>query len=553
MKKIDMFLYALVVIAVVSCDNEENIQDIVTKAGAPLFDGMGDHTHPITTNNKYVQRYFDQGLTIDFAFNHAESARSFRAGQTLDPNCAMCFWGEALALGPNINVTSNGSVIMADQERLAAYEAIQKAVSLKNKVSEKERDFIDALATRYNGDTASPRGPLDLAYAEAMRELSNKYPEDDDAASLFAESLMNTMPWDYWIDADIPKPLTVEAIETLEKVMARNPRHPMALHLYIHAVESSSQPERAEAAADILLDLVPGAGHLVHMPSHIYWRVGRYADASESNIMAAAVDEAYIAACNAQGFYPAAYYPHNIHFLWASSSMEGRSEIAIEAGEKVAKNVRLEMIDQFPGVEFFKTVPMLSLVQFGLWDRVLELDPPAERLEYANAIWHYARSVAYSNKGNIESAQKEREMIESLKDTNDVLHLDSIYYPASMLLEIADSLALGEIAISNNDYQSAIQYFSNAVSVQDALPYTEPPFWYYPTRLSLGKAYLLSDQADEAEVVFKENLKRYPRNGWALYGLIQALETQNKDSSMVQEQFDIIWQNADVELTSSRF
>ena len=553
MKKIYMFLYALVFIAVVSCDNEENIQDIVTKAGAPLFDGMGDHTHPITTNNKYVQRYFDQGLTIDFAFNHAESARSFRAGQTLDPNCAMCFWGEALALGPNINVTSNGSVIMADQERLAAYEAIQKAVSLKNKVSEKERDFIDALATRYNGDTASPRGPLDLAYAEAMRELSNKYPEDDDAASLFAESLMNTMPWDYWIDADSPKPLTVEAIEILEKVMARNPRHPMALHLYIHAVESSSQPERAEAAADILLDLVPGAGHLVHMPSHIYWRVGRYADASESNIMAAAVDEAYIAACNAQGFYPAAYYPHNIHFLWASSSMEGRSEIAIEAGEKVAKNVRLEMIDQFPGVEFFKTVPMLSLVQFGLWDRVLELDPPAERLEYANAIWHYARSVAYSNKGNIESAQKEQQMIESLKDTNDVLHLDSIYYPASMLLEIADSLALGEIAISNNDYQSAIQYFANAVSVQDALPYTEPPFWYYPTRLSLGKAYLLSDQADEAEVVFEENLKRYPRNGWALYGLIQALETQNKDSSMVQEQFDIIWQNADVELTSSRF
>jgi len=553
MKKIYMFLYALVVIAVVSCDKEENIQDIVTKAGAPLFDGMGDHTHPITTNNKYVQRYFDQGLTIDFAFNHAESARSFRAGQTLDPNCAMCFWGEALALGPNINVTSNGSVIMADQERLAAYEAIQKAVSLKNKVSEKERDFIDALATRYNGDTASPRGPLDLAYAEAMRKLSNKYPEDDDAASLFAESLMNTMPWDYWIDADSPKPLTVEAIETLEKVMARNPRHPMALHLYIHAVESSSQPERAEAAADILLDLVPGAGHLVHMPSHIYWRVGRYADASESNIMAAAVDEAYIAACNAQGFYPAAYYPHNIHFLWASSSMEGRSEIAIEAGEKVAKNVRLEMIDQFPGVEFFKTVPMLSLVQFGLWDRVLELDPPAERLEYANAIWHYARSVAYSNKGNIESAQKEQQMIESLKDTNDVLHLDSIYYPASMLLEIADSLALGEIAISNNDYQSAIQYFANAVSVQDTLPYTEPPFWYYPTRLSLGKAYLLSDQADEAEAVFKENLKRYPRNGWALYGLIQALETQNKDSSMVQEQFDIIWQNADVELTSSRF
>ena len=553
MKKIYMFLYALVVIAVVSCDKEENIQDIVTKAGAPLFDGMGDHTHPITTNNKYVQRYFDQGLTIDFAFNHAESARSFRAGQTLDPNCAMCFWGEALALGPNINVTSNGSVIMADQERLAAYEAIQKAVSLKNKVSEKERDFIDALATRYNGDTASPRGPLDLAYAEAMRELSNKYPEDDDAASLFAESLMNTMPWDYWIDADSPKPLTVEAIEILEKVMSRNPRHPMALHLYIHAVESSSQPERAEAAADILLDLVPGAGHLVHMPSHIYWRVGRYADASESNIMAAAVDEAYIAACNAQGFYPAAYYPHNIHFLWASSSMEGRSKVAIEAGEKVAKNVRIEMIDQFPGVEFFKTIPMQSLVQFGRWEEVLQQPAPIERLEYANGIWHYTRAIAFANTGQIDLAKKERDMLNNFKDTDDVLHLDSIYYPASMLLDIADSLALGEIAMAENNTTEAVIQFSKAVAVQDKLPYTEPPFWYYPTRLSLGKALLKSGNASEAESVFKENLKRYPRNGWAMYGLIDALKAQNKDTSKIQQRFDIVWANADVKLTSSRF
>ena len=548
-----MFLYALVFIAVVSCDKEENIQDIVTKAGAPLFDGMGDHTHPITTNNKYVQRYFDQGLTIDFAFNHAESARSFRAGQTLDPNCAMCFWGEALALGPNINVTSNGSVIMADQERLAAYEAIQKAVSLKNKVSEKERDFIDALATRYNGDTASPRGPLDLAYAEAMRELSHKYPEDDDAASLFAESLMNTMPWDYWIDAYNPKPLTVEAIEILEKVMARNPRHPMALHLYIHAVESSSQPERAEAAADILLDLVPGAGHLVHMPSHIYWRVGRYADASESNIMAAAVDEAYIAACNAQGFYPAAYYPHNIHFLWASSSMEGRSKVAIEAGEKVAKNVRIEMIDQFPGVEFFKTIPMQSLVQFGRWEEVLQQPAPIERLEYANGIWHYTRAIAFANTGQIDLAKKERDMLNNFKDTDDVLHLDSIYYPASMLLDIADSLALGEIAMAENNTTEAVIQFSKAVAVQDKLPYTEPPFWYYPTRLSLGKALLKSGNASEAESVFKENLKRYPRNGWAMYGLIDALKAQNKDTSKIQQRFDIVWANADVKLTSSRF
>ena len=553
MRKIYVLACLSALFFITSCDNKENIQEIVTEAGAPLFDGMGDHTHPITTKNEYVQRYFDQGLTIDFAFNHAESARSFRAAQNLDHDCAMCYWGEALALGPNINVTSNGSVIMADHERVAAYAAIQKAVSLKEKVSQKERDFIDALASRYNGDISSPRNPLDLAYAEAMRELSNKYPEDDDAASLFAESLMNTMPWDYWIDADNPKPLTIEAIDTLEKVLERNPRHPMALHLYIHAVESSSQPERAEKAADILLDLVPGAGHLVHMPSHIYWRVGRYEDASEANIMAAAVDEAYIAACNAQGFYPAAYYPHNIHFLWASASMEGRSKIAIEAGEKVAKNVRIEMIDQFPGVEFFKTVPVLSLVRFGLWDDILQLEAPAERLEYANAIWHYARSIAYSNTGDLQNAENERKQIELLKGTDDVLHLDSIYYPASMLLEIADSLALGEISLAKNDFDSAIESFKAAVAVQDMLPYTEPPFWFYPTRLSLGKAYLSSNQPGEAEKVFQENLKQYPRNGWAMYGLSQALESQNKDSSNARKQFETIWQNADIELSSSTF
>ena len=553
MRKIYVLACLSALFLITSCDNKENIQEIVTEAGAPLFDGMGDHTHPITAKNEYVQRYFDQGLTIDFAFNHAESARSFRAAQNLDPDCAMCYWGEALALGPNIKVTSNGSVIMADHERVAAYAAIQKAVSLKEKVSQKERDFIDALASRYNGDISSPRNPLDLAYAEAMRELSNKYPEDDDAASLFAESLMNTMPWDYWIDADNPKPLTIEAIDTLEKVLERNPRHPMALHLYIHAVESSSQPERAEKAADILLDLVPGAGHLVHMPSHIYWRVGRYEDASEANIMAAAVDEAYIAACNAQGFYPAAYYPHNIHFLWASASMEGRSKIAIEAGEKVAKNVRIEMIDQFPGVEFFKTVPVLSLVRFGLWDDILQLEAPAERLEYANAIWHYARSIAYSNTGDLQNAENERKQIESLKGTDDVLHLDSIYYPASMLLEIADSLALGEISLAKNDFDSAIESFKAAVAVQDMLPYTEPPFWFYPTRLSLGKAYLSSNQPGEAEKVFQENLKQYPRNGWAMYGLSQALESQNKDSSNARKQFETIWQNADIELSSSTF
>jgi tetratricopeptide (TPR) repeat protein len=530
----------------------ESQGDLATRAGAPLFDGMGDHTHPITTSDPDAQRYFNQGMVIDFAFNHAESARSFRASQALDPECAMCYWGEALALGPNINVTSNGKVVMSDDERVQAYAAIQKAVALKDKVSQAEKDYIDALAVRYNGDTSTPREPLDEAYANAMRDLYQKYPDDDDAASIFAESLMNTMPWDYWLDSDNPKPLTEEVIAALETVLDRSPDHPLAIHLYIHAMEASSQVDKAEAPADRLQNLVPGAGHLVHMPSHIYWRVGRYADASSANVMAAAVDEAYIAACNAQGFYPASYYPHNIHFLWAASSMEGRSAVAIEAGIKVAENVRYEMIEAFPGVEFFKTIPTLSLIQFALWDEVLAEPQPPESLEYSNGIWHYARAVAYARTGDMDAARAEQAMLGPLREASDVLFLDTIFYPASMLLEIADSLALGEIAMAEEDFGAAISHFENAVAVQDELNYTEPPFWYYPTRHSLGQALLADGNAVEAEAVYRRDLEIYRRNGWSMYGLIQALTAQDKDASEVQERFDAVWAQADVTLSASR-
>ena len=533
--------------------SEEARNELAARAGAPLFDGMGSHHHAITTSDPDAQRYFDQGLVIDFGFNHAESARSFRAAQTLDPECAMCYWGEALALGPNINVTSDGKVVMADDDRRDAYAAIQKAVALKDSVTEAERDYIDALAVRYNGDPSTPREPLDEAYANAMRDLYAKYPDDDDAASLFAESLMNTMPWDYWLDGTNPKPATQEVIAALETVLDRNPDHPMAIHLYIHAVEASDAPERAEGPADNLLHLVPGSGHLVHMPSHIYYRIGRYADASEANVLAAAVDEAYIAACNAQGFYPAAYYPHNIHFLWASSSMEGRSAVAIEAGEKVANNVRLEMIEEFPGVEFFKTIPVQSLVQFGRWDDVLALEAPPENLEYSRGIWHYARATALARTGDVDGARAEQALLAPLKDATDVHFLDTLLYPATMLLDIADSLALGEIAMAEGNFDAAIESFEHAVSVQDELPYTEPPFWYYPTRHSLGKALLSAERPADAEAVYRADLAQYPRNGWAMFGLIQALEAQDKDASDVQAQFDRVWAEADVTLTASRF
>ena len=534
-------------------DAAEPGNDLATRAGAPLFDGMGSHHHPITTSDPDAQRYFDQGVVIDFAFNHAESVRSFRAAQKLDPECAMCYWGEALALGPNINVTSNGKVVMSDDERTTAFAAMQKALALKDEVSEAERDYINALATRYNGDPSTERGPLDAAYVNAMRELHHKYPDDDDAASLFAESMMNTMPWDYWLDPEHPKPLTEEVLAALETVLDRDPEHPLAIHLYIHAVEASSKPERAEAPADTLRELVPGAGHLVHMPSHIYWRVGRYADASQANVLAAAVDEAYIAACNAQGFYPALYYPHNIHFLWAASSMEGRSSIAIESARKVAANVRLEMIDEFPGVEFFNTIPLLALTQFGRWDEILEEPAPPVNLEYSTAIWHYARATAYAKQGNLDAARAEHAKLKPLRDATDVTVLDSIYYPATILLTIADELVQGEIAMAEERHEEAIAHFRVAVETQDELPYMEPPFWYYPTRHTLGKALLTAGDAAGAEAVYRADLEKYPRNGWALYGLIQALEAHDKDASDIQQRFDRIWAQADVTLSASTF
>jgi tetratricopeptide (TPR) repeat protein len=534
--------------------NSEANAALVARAGAPLFDGMSNFHHPITTQNSGAQRYFDQGMVLAFGFNHAESIRSFRAAQRLDDSCAMCFWGEALATGPNINVTSNGKAIMSPAERTAAYSALQQALTRKNNASEAERDYIDALAARYNGDAETDREPLDRAYAAAMRDLAQKYPNDDDVAAMFSEAVMNTMPWNYWADDGQPRAETVEVINALETILARSPRHPLAIHLYIHAVEASSDPGRAEAAADQLANLVPGSGHLVHMPAHIYWRVGRYADAAEANVLAAAVDEQYIAQCNAQGFYPAVYYPHNIHFLWAASSMEGRSEVAIEAARKVRDNVPLELVQQFPPVEFFRTIPMLALTQFGRWQEILNEPRPPADLAYSTGIWHYTRGVALSQRGDVQAAREERAALVPLRDSATIQFLDSADYPASMLLKIADELLLGEIAMASGSLNTAIEHFRTAVATQDELPYTEPPFWYYPTRQSLGLALLRAGEYTEAEAVYRRDLQQYPRNGWSMFGLLESLEAQNRlaEARDVRQQFEAIWAMADVTLEASR-
>ena len=525
---------------------------LAQRAGAPLFEGMGDYHMPITTADPDAQRYFDQGMVLAFGFNHAESIRSFRAAQTLDPQCAMCFWGEALATGPNINVTNNGKAVMAPAERVSARAAIDVALALIDGITPKEQDWIRALDARYDGQSDTSRDPLDRAWADALAVMAERYPDDTTVASVYAEALMNTMPWDYWGPDGEAKPDTQAVIASLEAVMAADPNHPLALHLYIHALEASSNAAKAEAAADRLADLVPGSGHLVHMPSHIYFRVGRYQDSAMANIRAAEVDEAYIAQCNAQGFYPALYYPHNIHFLWASATMQGQSALSLDSARRVVANVRVEQVEQFPTIQFFRTVPMLSLVRFARWEEILAEPEPYEPFAFARAIWHYGRGVAHAALGDAEAALTELAAIEALEPEVDEIFMGNVY-PARDLLGIAKSLLIGEVAYRSGDAAAAVLAFEEAVSLQDALPYTEPPFWYYPTRQSLGAALLASDRVAEAQAVFEADLEQYPMNGWSMFGLAEALRRQgdNTAAAEVTARFETVWQFADVSLKTS--
>ena len=549
-------LIALVaVLSLAACaPRVETDAELVARAGAPLFKGMGEYSRTITTADPGAQRYFNQGMVLGFGFNHAEAIRSFRAAQKLDPSCAMCFWGEALVTGPNINVTAKGKAIMSPDEQAAAWAALEKAKAAAASKPEVERDLIEALAKRYSPTPVDDRDPFDHAWAEALGALTRKYPTDDDIAAIYGEAWMNTMPWNYWSDATTPRPEIAPVIAKLEEIIARSPKHPLALHLYIHAMEASATPQKAEAASDTLLTIAPGSGHLVHMPAHIYYRIGRYKDSVDANAAAAKVDEDYIKQCNAQGFYPAMYYPHNIHHLWSSASMQGQSKLAIETARKLADNVSLEQIDQFPTVEFFKTVPLQSLVQFAHWDEILAEPQPRADLGFSNAIWRYARGMAFANTGDVKAARNEHAELVKLKANPKVMVLDGNDYPASALLQIADDLLKGEIALAAGNTRAAIASFEAAVAGQDLLPYTEPPFWYYPTRQTLGAALLTDGKAKEAQAVFEKDLEQYPHNGWSTYGLMLALEAQGKtdEAAMHREHFAPIWQFADIELKTSR-
>ena len=518
-----------------------------TGALAPRLQNLGKHRFPVTTKNAQAQLFMNQGLNLSYAFNHAEAGRAYREAERLDPNLAIAYWGEALALGPNINAP------MDPAAEPKALEIIQKAIALRPKASAREQALIDALAQRYSGRAEDRRG-RDVAYADAMRKVHLQFPDDQDIAMLYVESVMDLRPWGYWTRDGMPYERTAEVVALTEKTIAQNPQHPGALHFYIHLMEAY-QSEKAEAAADRLLTLMPAAGHMVHMPAHIYQRVGRYADAVRSNELAIAADEDYISQCRAQGLYPMAYYPHNLHFLWFAATAEGNSKLAIEAARKAASRVDDETLKAVPLLAGFRVVPYYALTRFGKWDEMLREPEPPATSAYLRGMWHYARGTAFLGKGQTDSAEQEFATLNEIMADKSLDH--PLFSPNTgrAVLSIAQEVLTGEIAASKKDYDRGVAHLERAVRLEDALVYTEPAEFHYPPRHALGAVLLEAKRPAEAETVYWEDLKRNRENGWALFGLMQALKAQgkNEEATLVEARFKKAWAHADVTLTASRF
>jgi tetratricopeptide (TPR) repeat protein len=518
---------------------------------APRLQKLGTHKFPVTTRSEQAQSFINQGVNLAYGFNHAEAGRAFREAARLDPECAMAYWGQALVLGPNINAP------MVPEDEPKAHELAQKAVALKPKASEREQAYIDALAQRYSGSEKPDRKSLDLSFANAMREVHKRQPDDLDAATIFAEALMDLRPWNYWAPDGRPYPETTEAMETIEAVLKRNPNHPGGAHYYIHLVEATKSPERAEQAADRLLSLMPGAGHMVHMPSHIYIRIGRYGDASLSNQLAVQADEEYITQCRAQGLYPLAYYPHNIHFLWAAATMEGRSRTAIEAARKTASKIPAEEVKKLPILQSFVAVPYYALTRFGKWDETLKEPSPSNDSPFVKAIWHYARGAALAATGKFKDARREVESLRKIAAGPEIANLPASFSAntAGTILAVAVETLAGELAARQRQFDKALAHLEKAVRLEDALVYTEPSDWHYPVRQSLAAVLLEAGRPVEAEVVYWEDLRRNPENGWSLFGLMKSLRAQGKkeEADAIEKRFQKAWTHADVKLTASRF
>lgn len=507
------------------------------EAPPPLYPDLGQLHFQISTANPRAQAYFDQGLRLAFSFNHAEAIRAFRAAQRLDPQCAMCYWGEALALGPNINLP------MPEDAVAPAHIAVIKARANAARASAVEQALIKAQAVRYQHPAPPKREQLDQAYADAMRDAAKAFPNNDHVQVLYAESLMDLSPWDYWeAGGGTPKGRNADMVDALERVLERNPTHPGAAHYYIHAVEASSHPGKALPAARVLAQQVPGAGHMVHMPSHIYYRVGLYKDALQSNVDAMAVDEKYFARQSSDAIYKGGYYPHNIHFAMVSALMGGDGKQALAAAAKLDQALTADMVKAMGVMQSVKASPYFSHVQFSSPDTLVALPDPGKDLVIVQAMWRYARATGYARKGMLMEAQKEADALAHMENDPALKPLAEQGVSVEVIT-IARHVAASRIADARGDLPAAIRSYREAVALQDQLPYDEPPRWYYPVRQSLGAVLVKAKQLDEAESVFRASFARTPSNGWALRGLMEVYRQRGDKAALAatQKRFETTW------------
>jgi tetratricopeptide (TPR) repeat protein len=529
----------------------------------PLYDNLGVMHHEISSAVPEAQQYFDQGLRLVYGFNHAEAIRSFEQAIEFDGQCAMCYWGVALAHGPNINAAMDSAA------GVAAFAAAQRALELvadprplgsegeADPRVEAERAYVEAIAARYVNNPLAERPRLDSAYATAMEDVADRLPQDPDAQVLHAAALMNLSPWDYWTPAKEPRPGTTEILRRLRETLTAQPDHPGACHYYIHAVEAT-YPERAVSCAERLPDLMPGAGHLVHMPGHVYIRVGRYIDAIERNEHAVHADEEYIAEQHPSGIYPLAYYPHNFDFLAFAAAMAGKSEQALGAARSVAEKTDQTMLREpgFGMLQHYLTTPLRMMVRFGRWDDILAEPAFPDDLTYPRGNWHYARGMAFTARGQLAEASAELESLAELAADPRTAEVDIFgFNPGNHLLEIAHDVLAGRLAAASGDVTRAVQVLRRGVQREDALTYDEPPDWHLPVRQILGAVLLDAGQVREAEAVYVADLAKYPENGWSLFGLVQSLRAQGRvsDAGEATGRFQAAWRAADVVLTRSAF
>jgi tetratricopeptide (TPR) repeat protein len=514
-----------------------------------LFAEMGNLSYKISTSSAEVQSFFDQGLKLVYGFNHWEAIQSFRHAAKLDPSCAMAYWGLALAYGPNLN-----DINPKDRENLA-FNAIRKALASKQNLSEVEKDLIEALAARYNGKAYENRDSLNQAYAKKMIEVSKKYREDAEVQTITADAIMNTMPWDYWERNGEPKPATAQAKMILEKIIALYPMHPGANHLYIHLVEASPNPSAGLNSAKVLETAIPGAGHLVHMPAHIYLRTGDYSKSIEANQRAVGIDEKYLSGSQNAGMYRWAYYPHNIDFISYSSYMEGRSILALQTAMKLAYKGNLMSASNPVFAQYYSVEPMIASVRFGKWNDILSLPNPDQQFIYANLIYRFAKGMALVRNGRVDEAHGNLLKLDSISKLDTLTKIYFSFNPVSEIAKVPLNLLRGEILIAQNKMNEGLSALRQAVLAEESLRYMEPPDWKLPSRQYLGTALMHNNELIDAAKIFAEDLIKNPGNGWSLYGLYQCQTKLGKttEAAATSKRLQKAWSNADVKLTTPVF